>query len=94
MLYFHPTLSLKDERHRQILRDCFGFQVEDSLLFLKTDLVNTPQMTFRHSHHKNGTLKSDRLNTCFQFLELKIGSLKTDRLKGPLERYLCDIISH
>ena len=40
-------------------------------------------MTFRHSQHKNGTLKSDRLNACFQFLEPKIGSLKTDRVNGP-----------
>ena len=42
-------------------------------------------MTFRHSHHKNGTLKSDHLNACFQFLKKKIGSLKTDNLNGPLE---------
>ena len=41
-------------------------------------------MTFRHSPHKNGTLKSYRLNACFQFLEPKIGSLKTDRVNGPL----------
>ena len=34
MFYFHPTLSLKDERHRQILNDRFG-QIEDSLLVLK-----------------------------------------------------------
>ena len=31
-------------------------------------------MTFRHSHHKNGILKSERLNVCFQFLEPTIGS--------------------
>ena len=41
-------------------------------------------MTFRHSHYKNGTLKSDRLNTCFQFSEPRIGSLKLDRVNGPL----------
>ena len=35
MLYFHPTLFLKDERHRQILHDCFWRQIEDSLLVLK-----------------------------------------------------------
>ena len=51
----------------------------------KTDRVNTLKMTFRHSHHKNGTLKSDRLNACFQFLEPKIGSLKTDGVNEPLE---------
>ena len=43
-------------------------------------------MTSRHSHHKNGTLKSDRMNACFEFLEPKAGSLKTDRVNGPLER--------
>ena len=31
-------------------------------------------MTFRHSHHENGILKSDRLNACFQFSEPRIGS--------------------
>ena len=48
-------------------------------------------MTFRYSNHKNGTLKSDRLNACFQFLEPKIGSLKTDRVNGPLEISVCPI---
>ena len=42
-------------------------------------------MTFRHSHHKYETLKSDRLNAFFQFLEPKIESLRTDRLNGPLQ---------
>ena len=41
-------------------------------------------MTFRHSYRKNGTLKSDGLNTCFQFSEPRIGSLKSDRVNGPL----------
>ena len=41
MLYFHPTLFLKDK-----------------------------------GADKNGTLKSDSLNACVQFLELKIGSFE------------------
>ena len=88
MLYFHLTLSLKDERHRQILHDRFGAKTKILCQFWKTDRVNTPQMTFRHFHHKNGTLKSDRLNACFQFLEPKIGSLKTDLVNGPQMRLL------
>ena len=54
------------------------------LLVPKSDRVNTLQMTFRHPHHKNGTLKSDHLNTCFQFLKPNIESLKTDCVNGPL----------
>ena len=42
-------------------------------------------MTFRHSHHKNRTLKSDRLNTCLQLSEPRIESLKSDRVNGPLK---------
>ena len=80
---FHPTFSLKYERHRQILHDRFGAKLKILCQFWKTDRVNTLQMTFRHSHHKSRTMKSDRLNDCFQFLEPKIGSLKTDRVNGP-----------
>ena len=52
-------------------------------------------MTFRLFHHKNGTLKSDRLNACFQILEPNIGSLKTDRVNGPedLSIFFLDIVS-
>ena len=28
MLYYHPTLSLKDEMHRQILHDRFGAKLK------------------------------------------------------------------
>ena len=52
--------------------------------------MNTLQITFGHSHHKNGALKLDRLNACFQFLEPKFGSLETDRLNGPLN---CEAVS-
>ena len=62
----------------------FWRQIE-VLLVLKTDRVNTLKMTFRHSHHKNETLKSDRVNACFQFLEPKIESLQTNRVNGPLK---------
>ena len=47
--------------------DRFGAKLKILCQFWKSDRVNTLQMTFRHSHHKNGTLKSDRLNACFQF---------------------------
>ena len=42
-------------------------------------------MTFRHSQHKNGTLKLNRLNACFLFLEPRIASLKLDLVNGPLD---------
>ena len=38
---------------------------------------------------KNGTLKLDRLNACVQFSEPRIGSLKADRVNGPLVRDQC-----
>ena len=63
--------------------DRFGAKLKILCQFWKSGRVNTLQMTFRHSHHKNGTLKSDRLNACFQFLEPTIGSLKSDRVNGP-----------
>ena len=52
----------------------------------KSARVNTLQMTFRDSHHNNGTLKSDRLNACFQFSKPRIGSLKSDRVNRPLPK--------
>ena len=64
--------------------DRFGAKLKILCHFWKSDRVNTLQITFGHSHHKNGTLKSDRLNACFQFSERRIGSLKSDRVNGPL----------
>ena len=57
--------------------DCFGAKLKILCYFWRSDRVNTLQMTFRHSHHKSGTLKSD----CFQLSEPRIGSLKLDRVK-------------
>ena len=68
--------------------DRFGAKLKIPCQFRKSDRVNTLQMTFRHSHHRNGTLKSDRLNACFQFSEPRAGSLKSDRVNGPLYKVL------
>ena len=65
--------------------DNFGPILKILCKFWKSDRVNTLQMTFRHSHHKNGTLKSDHLNDCFQFSEPRIRSLKSDRVNRPFE---------
>ena len=50
--------------------------------FGRADRVNKLRMTFRDSYHKNGALKSDRLNACLQFSEPRIGSLKSDLVKS------------
>ena len=59
--------------------DRFGAKLKIFCQFRKSDRVNT----LPTSHHKNGTLKSYRLNAGFQFSEPRIGSLKSDRVKGP-----------
>ena len=38
---------------------------------------------------KNGTLKLDRLNACVHFSEPRIGTLKADRVNGPLVMDQC-----
>ena len=70
----------------------FWRQIEDSLFILKFGSCETLQMTFRHSHHKNGTLKLDRLNACFQFSEPRIGSLKSDCVNRPLHHKILNEI--
>ena len=64
--------------------DRFGAKLKILCQFWKSYRVNTLQITFGHSHHKNGTLKSARLSAYFQFSERRIGSLKSDRVNGPL----------
>ena len=54
----------------------FWLQIDGSLLVLK---IGSCEHTANDlSHHKNGTLKSDRLNVSFQFAEPRIESLKSD----------------
>ena len=82
MLYFHPTLSLKDERHRQILHDRF----EDSLSVLKNgscEHTTNDLLTFSSQKRNLGIGPSERLLPAV--LEAKIGSLKTDRVNGSSE---------
>ena len=63
----------------------FWRQIEDSLLVLKIGSCEHTTNDLPTFSHKNGTLKSDRLNACFQFSEPRIGSLKSDRVNGPWE---------
>ena len=63
----------------------FWRQIEDALSVLKIGSCEHTTSDFRHSHHKNGTLKSDRLNACSQFSEPIIGSLNSDRVNGPIQ---------
>ena len=74
--------------------DRFGAKLKILCQFWKSDRVNTLQMTFRHFHHKNWTLKLDRLNACFQFSEPRIGSLKSDRVNGPLKAFFDFLMSN
>ena len=79
MLYFHPTLSLKDERHRQILLDRF----EDYLLVLKNrscERTTNDLPTFSPQKRNLEIGPSERLLPAV--LEPKIGSSKTDPVNG------------
>ena len=86
MLYFHPTVWQMKGADEVCMVCLWSFwrQIEDSLSVLNIGSCEL-QMTSRHSHHKNGILKSDRLNACFQFSKPRIGFLKSDRVNGPLE---------
>ena len=85
----HSSWKMKDaDKFCMISLWSFWRQIDNSLSFWKSDRASILQMTFWHSHHRNGTLKSDRLSACFQFSEPRIGSLKSDRVNGPWERLL------
>ena len=58
-------------------------QIEDSLLVLKNDDVNTLQMIFRPSHHRTEPWDRTALTPAYSFWNQKIGFLKPDRLNEP-----------
>ena len=76
MLYFHPTLSLKDESHQQRF-------FEDSLSVLKNgscEHTTNDLPTFSTQKRNLEIGPSERLSSIFWKI---IGSLNMDRLNGP-----------
>ena len=73
MLYFHPTLFLKDERRRQTLRDIpvsFWRQIEDVLLFLKIRSCNTLEIKAMLGMLGGGENMSENLSGCLFTLRI------------------------